>query len=156
MISNQRGGIVSFGIVAVVLVGLLAGGLFLSKNQARVARDTDTTTPQVATPKTSDKSTKDATKSDNESPASTAEPKPATPAAEPAPTVAPAAQPVLTPTPATPAATTQVASTGPSAELPATGPADAAIVTLALSALAFTGYRLRESRRGVQRAALRR
>lgn len=154
MISNQRGGIVSFGIVAVVLVGLLAGGLYLSKYQARVARDTDTTTPQVATPKASEKSTKDTKKSDSESTASTAEPKPATPAAEPAPTVAPAAQPA--PTPATPAATTQVASTGPSAELPATGPADAAIVTLALSALAFTGYRLRESRRGVQRAALRR
>ena len=49
MKNKQAGGIVSFIIVTVALAGLLAGGLYLSKQQGRTARDNDTSTPQVAT-----------------------------------------------------------------------------------------------------------
>lgn len=149
MIHNQRGGIVSFGIVTLVLLGLLAGGLYMSKNQARVARDTDTTTPQVSAPQKDTDNDKEATPTETK-PAETPAKKPAAqaPAAAPAPT--PAASPS-----ATTASTSRVASTGPSAPLPATGPADTALVTFGLSILGFTGYGLYRSRRSLQRAALR-
>ena len=146
MIHNQRGGIVSFGIVTLVLLGLLAGGLYVSKHQARVARDSDTTTPQVSTPQ------KDADTKKEATPAKT---KPvATPAKKPA-TQTPATAPAATPATAPTASVPRVASTGPSSPLPATGPADTALITFSLSILGFTGYQLYRSHRSLQRAALR-
>lgn len=47
MNNKQTGGIVSFVVVGVVLAGLLAGALYLSKQQGREAR-TDTPAPQIA------------------------------------------------------------------------------------------------------------
>ena len=55
MRNKQAGGIVSFIIVAVALAGLLAGGLYLSKQQGRAARENDTSTPQVSTTDTREK-----------------------------------------------------------------------------------------------------
>jgi type IV secretory pathway VirB10-like protein len=131
MKSNQRGGVISFVIVALALTGLLAGGLYLSKNQGRVARDTDTSTPQISPVKKDETSKKTEEKTPEET-------KPAT----------------TTPAPTTP--TNRVANTGPSEALPVTGPGDVAIITLGLGTLAFTGFRLVQSRRSVHHAALRR
>lgn len=159
MIRNQRGGIVVFGIVTLVLVGLLAGGLYVSKQQARTARETDTTTPQVSAPaatkKTSEETKKDATPTTPDSQTATTTPQPAstTPAST---ATTPAA---TSTTPATPTTTTEsttrVASAGPSAPLPATGPKDVALITVGLGVLGFTIYSLYRSRRDLQRAALR-
>lgn len=151
MKSKQAGGIVSFIIVAVALAGLLAGGLYLSKNQGRTARDNDTSTPQVATPNQEEQKPQDqqATPKEGEQAA------PATPSTPPTNN-----NQNQQATPQQPAPSTsqpqrdRVANTGPSEELPATGPGETAAVTLAVSILAFTGYRLLQSRRSLRRSAL--
>lgn len=149
MSNKQAGGIVSFIIVAIALAGLLAGGLYLSKYQGRVARDNDTSTPQVATPNQEEqKKEEPTTPGNNEQPGTTA---PSTP---------PTNNQNQQTTPPQPAPSTsqpqrdRVANTGPSEELPVTGPGETAAVTLAVSALAFTGYKLFQSRRGLRRSAL--
>jgi cytoskeletal protein RodZ len=155
MKSNQRGGVVSFVIVALALAGLLGGGLYLSKHQARLARDGNTTTPQVTITKPDNKKDDSATKKPEETTV-----KPATTEPRDSTTQQPAATtPKPTPATTTPAAqtpaTNRVANTGPSEPLPETGPSEVVVVTIGLSALAFTGYRLLQSRRSLQRAALK-
>ena len=149
---NQRGGIVSFIIVGVVLAGLLGGALFFSKQQGRQARDA-TPAPQIA--KNSDNSS-DSTKKDDK-PAETAPKIDTTKSDQPATTAVP-----TTPKPATPTApatsstsTDRVANTGPSAELPSTGPAETTAVVIALGALTFAGYKFMTARRSLRASALR-
>lgn len=155
MQSNQRGGIVSFIIVAVALAGLLGGGLYLSKQQARQARDEPgTNVPQVTTEqKQTETGTPEAGKPDNESGTAEEQQSP-TPAPSPSPN--PTEQPSSPqPQPQSQPQTDRVATTGPSESLPATGPADTAVYMLALAVLAFAGYRHLQSRRLVRQAALR-
>lgn len=150
MHSNQRGGIVSFIVVGVVLVGLLAGGLYVSKHQARVARDTDTSGPQIATKDTTGNKKADP-KVGTVVPGS-ADTKQGSVPQTTAPTQVQGSKPQ---TPTTPS-TEHVANTGPSEPLPSTGPGETGLVTVVLSILAFTGYRFVQTRRDMRRAALRR
>lgn len=154
MQNKQAGGIVSFIIVLVALAGLLASGLYLSKQQGRTARDNDTSTPQVATPDTNeeeagrpeDEGTGANEGTPQQNPQGTAENRQEQPQSTPGAT-----------SPGTTAPRTdRVANTGPSAEIPSTGPTETVIVTLALGTLVFTSYRLVDSRRSLRRSALRR
>lgn len=153
MYNNQRGGIVSFIIVAVALAGLLGGALYFSKQQGREARDA-TPAPQISQ---RDESKEETTK--DEQPAENA-PQSGTPQNNQAPTQ-PAAQNqqsqgATSPSTRTPSAgADRVANTGPSQDLPATGPAETTAVVLGLAALTFAGYMLLSSRRGLRRSALR-
>lgn len=151
MKNKQAGGIVSFIIVAVVLVGLLAGGLYFSKRQARLAHDSDTSTPKVSTTQTSKQEEKKHQSGTNTSNGSNdAATKPQSSTSQNQPQAAPS-----TSTPKAPSSN-RVANTGPSEGLPSTGPTETAAVTLALGALVFTGYQLQQSRRKLRRSALRR
>jgi len=142
---SQRGGILAFLLVGVLLTVLLAGGIYASKNQGRNAA-----TQPVSTNTQPDTSKKDAgttTKDQSKTPAEDmakkpdqATPKPATP---------------TTPAPSTPKPTTSpqpsgIANTGPS-EIASTGPTDTllSIVALALTAGGASAYR-----RSVQRMRL--
>jgi FtsZ-interacting cell division protein ZipA len=160
MQNKQAGGIVSFIIVLVALAGLLAGGLYLSKQQGRTARDNDTSTPQVATNQNEDErqdQQQGAQNRDNGTEQET--PAPAAPQQN---TQTPPTnqqnqrqnQPQTSPSTTSPGAD-RVANTGPSDTLPSTGPSETVAVTLGLFALVFTGYRLAQSRRALRRSALR-
>lgn len=146
MNSNQRGGIVSFVVVSLALVGLLAGGLYLSKSQARTARDT-AGAPQVATQQADD------TKKQAETPPKTDDAK-----KEPAKPESPKPQDTQNTNRDAPATLpgNRVANTGPSGDIPATGPADTALYALGFGSLTFTGYHLIRSRRLVRQNALKR
>lgn len=152
MKSKQAGGIVSFIIVALALAGLLAGGLYFSKQQARTARESDTSGPQISTTQTKTQDKKDDEKNAGTSSeaGSTGTPAPQQNAPKPS-----QGQTPTTPTPSNPSSN-RVANTGPSENLPSTGPTETATVGLALGALVFTGYRLIDSRRTLRRSALRR
>lgn len=150
MQSKQAGGIVSFIIVAVALAGLLAGGLYLSKQQGRSARNNDTSTPQVSEVKNDQKKTEESEAQND-----------ATPPVKTAPTTSGAPRsdaptPVTTQAGRTSSTTNRVAATGPSGTLPATGPAETSAAIFIITILAFVGYRHVQSRRDVRRAALRR
>lgn len=156
MQSKQAGGIVSFIIVAVALAGLLAGGLYLSKQQGRTARDNDTSAPEVSVTETKEEPAEEG--------ASDA-------AGEATQQQAPQANQEATqnssqPTQNTPSnrgdsaagaatgRTDRVATTGPST-VPSTGPTETAVVSVGLAALVFTGYRFALSRRALRASALR-
>lgn len=156
MRNKQAGGIVSFIIVAVALAGLLAGGLYLSKQQGRAARENDTSTPQVSTTDTKEKTDE----KKNESGAERDE-------AQQAPqgnseTRQEQSRPATNDTPSGGATTPnngntrtdRVATTGPST-VPSTGPTETAIVSLALGVIVFTAYRFVQSRRTLRASALR-
>ena len=156
MKNKQAGGIVSFIIVTVALAGLLAGGLYLSKQQGRTARDNDTSTPQVATNNGNEPNNATNQQGKGDSDAKEEQDKPAdTPA--PAPqqnTQGTGNQNQPAPSTSTPGSD-RVANTGPSEQLPSTGPGETAAVSLALGSLVFTGYMALQSRRTVRRSALR-
>ena len=154
MKNKQAGGIVSFIIVAVALAGLLAGGLYLSKHQGRVARDTDTSVPQVTTKKSNEQATKE--KSEDKTKDSAPQQQSSTGTAQ---TQQPAATPSTsgggTPTSGSSSGRTdRVANTGPSS-VPSTGPTETLAVSLALGALVFTGYRFLQSWHAFRNSALR-
>ncbi len=170
MSNKQSGGVVSFIIVAIALAGLLASGLYYSKHQARVARESDTSQPQVNTPaeapakneqkpedKKEDKPVATAPtqqqnnqtqpKPQNNTPSDTAKPKPeAKPDSGSSRQEAPKTTPTTGPS--------SLANTGPS-ELPETGPAGTLASILALAGLTFVGYRLSQSHRNLRRSALK-
>lgn len=141
MKSNQRGGIVSFVAVSLALVGLLAGGLYLSKTQARDVRGS------AAAPQTVSQKPQDETKTENK-------PKEDGAAESTKPKEQPAGG---TSTPENPATLpgNRVANTGPTGEIPATGPADTALYALGFGSLTFTGYHLVRSRRSLRHSALK-
>lgn len=151
MRNKQAGGIVSFIIVAVALAGLLAGGLYLSKQQGRTARDADTSTPEVTTTeqKGTENTEEEAAKPTPEANAGTAQNQPqSTPNTPPNQRTTP-------PTSNNPR-TDRVASTGPSEAIPSTGPTETIAVSLGLGTLVFTVYRFTQSRRALRTSALRR
>ena len=148
MKSNQSGGVVSFVVVTLALIGLLAGGLYLSKSQARQARDNGDATPQVVTD-----TSKDESKSEDKA-SQEAAPKENDKDTQTAPTTGDTRQQDSGRSTATPS-TDRVANTGPSSEIPATGPADVVAYTFALGSLAFTSTYLIRSRRLVRASALK-
>ena len=149
MHSNQRGGIVSFIIVAVALAGLLGGALYFSKQQGREARDA-TPAPQISEREDTPANT------DDDQPAANAPQSGTTQTPNTSGTQNQQPQSQTSPSTRTPAAgADRVANTGPSQELPSTGPAETAAVVVGLSALTFAGYMLVSSRRGLRHSALR-
>ncbi|MEO5499098.1 MAG: hypothetical protein ABIR46_01200 [Candidatus Saccharimonadales bacterium] len=154
MKNNQAGGIVTFLVIALALAGLLAGGLYASKQMGRADRTNDTSTPQVTQneDKTQSEDEEDvAQREQDEAAPSTTTPKADnTPESKPT-TTPPASAP---PTAATP--TDRVANTGPSDTLPATGPAETTAAVFVLSGLTFALYRHAQSRRHLRRNALHR
>lgn len=157
MKSKQAGGIVSFIIVAVALAGLLAGGLYLSKQQGRTARDNDTTTPQVTTTEGSEQSNEEKGTENTEEGAAEQPAQTNTGTAQNQPQATPntsAGRGSATPSNGS-ARTDRVATTGPSESIPSTGPTETVAVTLGLAALVFTGYRFAQSRRALRASALR-
>lgn len=150
MQSNQRGGIASFIVVTLVLVGLLAGGLYLSKTQARQARDTAGSSGQVA---------EEAPKKSAETPADDTSGEQGTTTEESTPSASKPEQgsetPAAKPAPAAPS-TNRVANTGPSESIPATGSGDVFAYLVGLVALVYTSYQLVQSRRLVRENALKR
>lgn len=153
MKSKQAGGIVSFIIVAVALAGLLAGGLYLSKQQGRTARDNDTSTPQVTTTEGNERSNEEKGAENTEEGAAKQSPQTNTGTTQNQPQTAPAGRGSAAPNGNS--RTDRVASTGPSETLPSTGPTETTVVSLALAALVFTGYRFVQSRRALRASALR-
>lgn len=158
MKNNQAGGVVSFIIVALVLAGLFAGGLYWSKQQGREARENTQSQPVATSDKQKQSDAKkedsqskpDASAGQNNTQGSTqgtannsATPKPAAPPAQNS----------------RQAGSRGVAVTGPSGdggEIPATGPAETVATTFGLAVIAFTLYRLVHSRRSVRQSALNR
>lgn len=147
MHNAQRGGIISFVVVAVVLAGLLAGGIYFSKQQGREARN-NTPAPQIAERDeevAEERADEPATQPEG---GTTREASPQTPA----PT---APQQSRSGTTESPGSTTdRVATTGPS-DIPSTGPAGTVAATVALAGLTFGLYRHASSRRSLRDAALR-
>ena len=153
MKSKHAGGIVSFIIVAVALAGLLAGGLYLSKQQGRTARDNDTSTPQVTTTEGNERSNEEKGTDSTDEGAADQSPQSSTGTTQNQSQTAPAGRGSAAPNGNS--RTDRVASTGPSETLPSTGPAETTAVSLALAGLVFTGYRFAQSRRALRASALR-
>lgn len=153
MKNNQAGGIVSFVVIGLILVGLLAGGLYFSKSQGRVARENDTTTSQVATEQKAEETTKPEAK--EETPRATEQQGQTAPTGS---TTQPAQNNTSRPSanPQAPSDTNRVATTGPSDTLPATGPGETFATIMALAILSFTTFKFVRSRRDLLHSALRR
>lgn len=145
---KERGGIVVFAIVGVLLAGLLIGGLYLSKNQARIARDNESPTVAIDT-------AKEAEEAEEKSPATTKDETKNTPA--PAPST-PAPKPDTSTKPATPAApsvpSTRLPTSGPSSAVPATGPADTFLGIVVVTTITFVSFVFFQSNSRLRRSAL--
>ncbi len=131
--TQERGGVVSFIIITLALAGLLAGGLYLSKHQARVARDTGSTNVSVKEPETSGEAgtTENGSANSSDEDASSTAQSPA----------------------ASTGHTSSVATTGPSS-VAASGPTDVFVTTVGLMVLTATTYTFVASRRSLVRSAL--
>ena len=150
MVNNQRGGIVSFVVVGVVLAGLLAGALYLSKQQGREAR-TDTPAPQIAERNT------DTQKAPAEKPAEKKEnPQTNNETSNGGQSNGSSNDRSTSQTgDQTPGSTDRVANTGPSSDIPSTGPVETVATVIALTGMTFALYRHGSSRRDLRHSALR-
>lgn len=144
MYRNQRGGIVSFIVIAVALAGLLGGALYFSKQQGREARN-DAPAPKISQREDKAPETAKPENKADDAPA-TSQPVPGNDSPEPR---------AQEQAPAPTTSTSRVANTGPTQELPATGAAEDGIAAVAFGVIAFAGYKLFGARRQRQRAALR-
>jgi hypothetical protein len=147
---NQRGGIVLFAVIGVLLASLLAGALYFGKQQSEVAKNNTPTPIAIDTEKEATESANGAT---NASKPEAAENKPATPA-KPSPSTQTPASPA-TPKPAAPRVAT-VPNSGPSEPLPSTGPAETALGILIVMAISFIVLAFIQSSRRLRRSALSR
>lgn len=134
--TNQQGGIVSFIVIGIALASLLFGGLYLSKQQARIARDGSS--PVITAPAIDQDDS--STGTDTIPATDTAD---STSSAE---TTAPRTSQTATP---------QVVRTGPSTSVPATGPEDAAMGIFALGIVVYALTYLIYSRRSFVKTVLR-
>ena len=127
--NRQHGGIMVFALVAVVLVGLMLGGLYLSKQQARVARGA---TPSGGTITFDDQPYQSAAGNTKEE-SSTNQQQPAASSSNTGP----------------------VAVTGPSETIPASGPTETFIVLVAMTITVFALMHFLRSQRVLLQTALR-
>lgn len=133
MVNKEQGGIVGFAVVALVLAGLLLGGLFLSKHEARIAHDTNTSQPQV----TVNKPVESPSASDtSDTPEKSSPQQPAT-----TPKTANPQSPSAAPTPAKP-----VPAQGQNSPVPATGPTETLAGMLMFGGLTYATVRYLQSR----------
>lgn len=157
--SSERGNILPYVIIGIVLLGLLAGSLYLARYQARQARDNDTTTPVTLNPTTSEDGSRD--KSDSQ-------PQPATDEssdrsanqedrvpADPEPTRDSSSDSTATDTSTDSAARTgedddRVPSTGPD-NIAATGPAETMAAVVGVGVVAGASVMYLRSARHVRR-----
>jgi flagellum-specific peptidoglycan hydrolase FlgJ len=151
--NNERGGIVVFAVVGVLLVGFLAGALYLGKQGGETAKQNKPAPIAIDTEK---EATKDA-ESSTRTPKEEAESKPATPA--PAPEKPEPQQ--QTPAPATPSTSTApsrvatVPNSGPS-QVAATGPSDSLLSAAVVVAVSFVSLVFIQSTTRLRRSALNR
>lgn len=152
MVNQERGGIVSFVVVGVVLAGLLAGALYFSKQQGREARNNSPVAevaernpePEAAPEEApAAESRNEQTEQAGSNGQNTAQ--------NPAPTNNRQAGGGTVQTPDT---TDRVATTGPS-DIPSTGPAETAVVVAGLAGLTFAASRHFLARRHLRQSALR-
>ena len=152
---NQRGGVVVFAVVGILLVGLLAGALYVGKQRSEVAKqnapkpiaiDTEMEATSAAKTKQSDTKASPPQQATKDSkPAST----PSTPSTSSTSTTRNTA-PSATPAPAS------VARSGPSAVVPATGPSDVALIVVVASVVTFVSAVFYRSNLQLRRSALSR
>ena len=133
---KDQGGVASFVIIGAVLVVLLAGGLYLSKHQARINHESGV---QVTTSSTT---------SDTSSP----ETKPSTSSSQSTSPSDSSSQ--STPQQATPSTNTAPDSTTDTTAIASTGPTETIVGLIVTSGIAFTLYRLFLSRKHLHRIAL--
>lgn len=139
---RQAGGILVFILVGIALAALLGGGIYLSKQQGRVASQTDIVATDTA--KTDDTTSDAAPNGANKDDEVKVTPQPQT----------------ANPTPTTPAPTPDrnvagVPATGPS-NIAATGPSDVIVPMLAVSLLAGGAISYHRSTLAVRTQALKR
>ncbi len=143
----EQGGVVSFIVIGSALTLLLVGGVWLAKQQGRVAHDataspvSEITSPNTGSSAPAEKKTDASIPSTN---SGTTELTPRTPA--PAPPEAPAQTPP------------RVATSGPSMvdeTLPSTGPADVFVSIVGLSVLGAGTYAYIQSQKRVRASALK-
>lgn len=148
---NQRGGIVVFAVVGVLLVGLLAGALYVSKQQAETAKDGASAPIAIDT----EKEATESGKGTEGTPKGAEQDKPAS---TPGTTQQPRSS-----APTTPGSSAQtgprvssVATSGPSEPLPSTGPADTFLGIGVVMAISFVGLAFIQSNSRLRRSALNR
>jgi len=145
---NQRGGIVVFAVVGVLLAGLLVGALYLGKHQADIAKENAPAPVAIDTEKEATK----AGKGTADTKKNQAENKPAASPAKPSsPSQTPATSSTQTSTPSTAA----VANTGPS-NVASTGPEDTFLGIVVVTAMSFAGLAFIQSNTRLRRSALNR
>lgn len=142
---NQRGGIVIFAIIGVLLVSLLAGSLYVGKHQAELAKK-DTPSPIAID---TEKAATEAAKGAAETPKSGAENKPTPSPTKPSPQT-------QTPTAPTTPRVAVVPNSGPSEPLPSTGPADTFLGICAIMIVSFISLAFIQSSLRLRRSALSR
>jgi len=147
---NQRGGIVVFAVIGVLLVGLLAGALYVGKQQAELAKKGAPAPIAVDT----EKEATEAAKGTEETPKEEAGTKPTPAPAKPSPQTQAPATPA-NPAPAAPRVAT-VPNSGPSEPLPSTGPADVFLSIGVIMAISFIGLAFIQSNLRLRRSALSR
>jgi len=145
---NQRGGIVVFAVVGVLLVGLLAGALYLGKHQADIAKENTPAPVAIDTEKEATEAGKGATDTKKDQAENKPAPSPAKPSA---PSQAPATSSTQTSTPS-PAT---VPNSGPS-QVASTGPVDTLLSVGVVTAVSFVGLAFVQSNARLRRSALNR
>lgn len=147
---NQRGGIVVFAVVGVLLAGLLAGALYVGRQQSEVAKaptpiaiDTEKEATETG------KGVESAPKGEEQdkpasTPGTTQQPRPSAPATTPGSSAQ------------TGPRVSSVATTGPSEPLPSTGPADTLLGMGVIMAVSFVGLAFVQSNHRLRRSALNR
>lgn len=149
---NQRGGIVVFAVVGVLLVGLLAGVLYVSKQRSEVAKQNAPKPIAIDTEKEATTTNKDKQQSETK-PSQSQQNTPATPPQSSSGNTS-STSTTRANTPNSTAAPANVAQSGPSAMVPATGPSDVAIPAIVTSVVTFVAVVFYRSSLQLRRSAL--
>lgn len=139
---RQAGNVIAFIIVGIVLAALLGLGIYVSKQQGRVASQTDTVSVN-----TSEKETDDATTQNGQAGQDASDPAPSEGTPTPQSQATTPTAPVNTPQ-------QQVPHTGPSS-IASTGPAESAVTALALGLITIGLLSYLRSQRSFRKSALK-